>query len=208
MITTIYLIRHSKPNRNIIKYENDLIKNELTPLSVEGEKIAKDLANFPFFQNIDVIYSSHYTRTIETVKYLAEKVNKQIIIEKDFGERIRKTNINNITPPDYEKRQFKDHLFKLEGGESFNEVIKRYNDAITKVLNNNKGKNILIASHSTAILMYLTKYCDYDIDKLEFTYKDKLLLNGKIETPEIFKLTFEDDELTDIINLRLEKLYK
>lgn len=209
MKTTVYLMRHSKPNRNILNYENNhLLKNEITPLTTEGEERARKLANLPFFKNIDVIYSSHYTRAIATVKYLAKKLDKQINIEEAFCERIRKKDEKTVTPLDFEKRQFKDHSFKLEGGESFNDVVERYYGALKKVLEKDKGKNILIATHSAAMLMTLTKWCDYDIDKLEFTYKDKKILEEKIEAPEIFKLTFEDNHLIDISNLRIEGIYK
>jgi len=209
MKTTVYLMRHSKPNRTILNYEkNHLLRNEITPLTIEGEEIAKQLADLPYFQNIDVIYSSHYTRALATVKYLAEKLNKQINIEEAFCERIRKTDEETITPPHFELQQFKDHTFKLKGGESLNEVVKRYNEALNKVLNENKGKTIVIASHSAAMLMMFTKWCDYDPDKLEFTYKGKKILDGKIEAPEIFKLIFEDNELINISNLRLDGIYK
>ncbi|MBR2833521.1 MAG: histidine phosphatase family protein [Bacilli bacterium] len=209
MQTTVYLMRHSKPNRTILNYENNhLLKNEITPLTVEGENRARKLADLPFFQNIDVIYSSHYTRAIATVKYLAEKLGKPINIEEAFCERIRKAEEETITPPNFELRQFKDHSFKLKGGESLNEVVKRYNEALNKVLNENEGKNIVIASHSAAMLMMLTKWCDYDTDKLEFSYKGKKVLDGKIDAPEIFKLTFENNNLIDIGNLRLDGIYK
>lgn len=208
MQTIVYLIRHSKPNRNVLNYkENCLMENELTPLSLLGEDDAKTLADLEFLQDIDIIYSSHYTRAIETAKYLAEKLDKQINIEMAFGERIRKTDVETITPKDFELRQFKDHSFKLKGGESFDEVFERYDKGLSRVLKENEGKKIVIVSHSVAMLMMFSKWCDYDIDKLEFTYKGKKILGGEIDAPEMFKLVFEDDELIDISNLRLEGIY-
>ena len=93
-------------------------------------------------------------------------------------------------------------------GKRYDEVFNRYSKALSKVLNENEVKTIAIFSHVVAMLMTFTKWCDLNIDKLEFTYKGKNVLDGKIDAPEIFKLVFEKEELINISNLRLENVYK
>lgn len=65
-MTTLYLIRHSKPlkvNNNSNK-DSLQIQNEKLSLSVEGENIAREKMNNKELSNIDIIYSSNYVRTI------------------------------------------------------------------------------------------------------------------------------------------------
>lgn len=74
-MTTIYLIRHSKPMKvnNTFNKDNLQLQNEKSSLSIEGEQIAKDKLNKKDFDGIDIIFSSNYVRTIQTAKYLSEK---------------------------------------------------------------------------------------------------------------------------------------
>lgn len=88
--TVIYLVRHSdqlKHSANYQSKDNEQIKNEKIILSVEGEKKAEKLSKHEELQNIDVLYSSNYTRAIATAKYLALENNIQISIDERLGER-------------------------------------------------------------------------------------------------------------------------
>ena len=69
-MTTIYLIRHSKKldTNNYSNDDNLQIQNEKYCLSIKGEEIAKERLNNPEFNNIDVLFSSNYVRTIQTAK--------------------------------------------------------------------------------------------------------------------------------------------
>ena len=79
-MTTIYLIRHSKPMKvnNSLSNDNLQIQNEKQFLSIEGEQIAQNKLNNTELDNIDVLFSSNYVRTMQTAKYLAEKNNLEI----------------------------------------------------------------------------------------------------------------------------------
>ena len=74
-MTTIYLIRHSKPLKvnNSLNNDNLQIQNEKSSLSIEGEQIAKEKLSNNEFDNLDVLYSSSYVRAIQTSKYLTIK---------------------------------------------------------------------------------------------------------------------------------------
>lgn len=75
-MTTIYLIRHSKPMKvnNTFNKDNLQLQNEKSSLSIMGEQIAKEKLNKKEFDDIDIIFSSNYVRTIQTAKYLSEKI--------------------------------------------------------------------------------------------------------------------------------------
>lgn len=88
--TIVYLIRHSEQLKIKGKYssnENEQQKNEKIVLSIEGERKAKELSDKKELQNIDVVYSSNYTRAIATAKYIANKNNLEINVDERLGER-------------------------------------------------------------------------------------------------------------------------
>ena len=93
MNTTIYLIRHSTrlSTQRIDEYNNNdstTLKREKIILSVSGEKRAETLANEAELQNIDKIYASNCVRTLQTAKYMMEKQNLNITIDKRLDERV------------------------------------------------------------------------------------------------------------------------
>lgn len=202
-MTTIYLIRHSK----IFKVNNELnrdnlqIKNEKYSLSIEGELLAQNKMSNPIFNNIDVLYSSNYVRAIQTAKYLAEKLNLEINIISDLGERKFGVSSWDELPEKFERKQFLDENYKIGDGESQNEVRVRMLSAITKMLDENKDKNIAIVSHGTAISYLLKEWCNIELidNKLRYCFNDKVLLHGHIDNCMAFKLEFDNNN--KIVNI-------
>ena len=160
MSTTIYLIRHSKPLKvnNNLNNDNLQIQNEKSSLSIEGEQIAKEKLNNKEFNNIDVLYSSNYVRTIQTAKYLAENNNIEINIMSNLGERKFGIDSWNQLPENFERKQILDENYKIGTGENQKEVRDRMYFAIIKILNENKNKRIAIVSHATAISFLIKKW--------------------------------------------------
>ena len=92
MNTIVYLIRHSEKldMKYIDRYyddENYQITREKRILSAEGERKANILSKQKEFDKVDVIYSSSYVRTIQTAKYLAERLDKKIHVNRNLNER-------------------------------------------------------------------------------------------------------------------------
>ena len=86
--TYIYLIRHSEQLRTQDNdFEDSQIANEKRILTKEGEKKAEEISKLEELKNIDVLWSSNYTRAILTAKYIADENNIEINIDKDLGER-------------------------------------------------------------------------------------------------------------------------
>lgn len=215
METTVYLIRHSIRLNNdyIANYntsQNETILREKIVLSSEGEKRAEILSNEQELQNLDVIYASNCVRTLQTAKYIIEKQNLKVNIDERFDER-RVGKTNDTLVKDWFVRQYLDENYKTEGGESQKEVRERFTQALTEVLNNNKGKRIAIFSHGYAITFFIMTWCKFeymgDKDNLKFTFGDKEILNKKINAPEVFKLKFSDNnDLIDIENIEFDDL--
>lgn len=194
---TIYLVRHSVPYKNI-SYENssldDYTQNILTPLSSEGEKNAKKIADKYFSNNINYLCSSEYSRAINTAKYIAETNNIAINIFSNFNER-KLGNTKNIKE-DFWLKQLKNENIKTKNGESQQEVRNRMLKGIKIVLNSIiDNESAVIISHATAITFLLMNWCeliDFSLEgkKRHLKYKNKTIINDSFKTPEIFKLTF------------------
>ena len=208
-MTTIYLIRHSKPMKvnNTFNKDNLQLQNEKSSLSIEGEQIAKEKLNKKEFDDIDIIFSSNYVRTIQTAKYLSEKNSAEINVISDLGERKFGLDSWDELPDNFERKQFLDENYKLNNGENQNEVRNRMYSAIMKILNEYPNKRIAIVSHATAISYLLKKWCDVNIidDKLRYSFKNEIVLDGYFNYCETFKLVFDkENKLIDIKNIKLD----
>lgn len=207
-MTTIYLIRHSKPLKvnNSLNTDNLQIQNEKSSLSIEGEQIAQEKLNKDEFANIDVLFSSNYVRAIQTAKYLSDKNDLEINIISDLGERKFGIDSWEQLPENFERKQFLDENYKIGDGESQKEVSNRMYSAIMKILEENKNKRIAIVSHATAISYLLKKWCDIQVidDKLRYSFNDNIILDGYFNYCETFKLVFDDNnKIINIENIKL-----
>ena len=211
-MTTLYLIRHSvRMPLKTIKYnttQDKLILNEKIILSSDGESRAKLLSEKEELQNIDVVYASNCVRTLQTAKYIIEKQNLSVTIDDRLDER-RVGIPNDDIYPDWFERQYKDENFKTVGGESQKDVRNRMDEAITEILKQHKDKRIAIFSHGYAITFYLLKYCkltNLTDEKFTFEFNNKIIFDKKINAPEVFKLTFDNEELMSIESIEFEDI--
>ena len=211
-MTTVFISRHSEPFRDLLGNYNAnetlQIRNEKNPLSVEGELKSKRLSELKELQDIDVIYSSHYVRAMATAKYISEKNDIKLDVDERFGERKFGINDWSLMPKDFFEHQALDWDYKIGDGESLNEVSFRIKDALIDVLNNYKGKKIMIVSHGTALTTMLKDWCDIKLNmetkNFNYYFKDKLFFEGKWGAPELFKLEFDDENrLCNIENIKL-----
>ena len=198
---TIYLIRHSAPFIEIDNYANsdNILWSEFNRnmiLSSKGEENAKKLCNIDELKDINEIYSSNSFRAIGTAKYLAESNNLKIklddrINEREFGVKYIKDLPNNFT-----KISFDDKTFKVNYGESLNDVDNRFNSFIGDLLDNNSGK-IVIVMHGIILLSYLKNICnhfEFDGKNFNIKYNNNLILNGTPKNPSVYKIEFDNNK--------------
>ena len=204
-MTTIYLMRHSKPLKvdNVFNTDNLQIQNEKSILSIEGEEIAKEKSNNKELENIDVVYSSNYVRAIQTAKYIAGKNNLDINIVSDLGERKFGIDSWDELPEGFEKKQLIDENYKIGNGESQIEVRERMYNTIMRIVSDNKGKRVAVVSHATAICFLLKKWCSIEISegKGNITFNGKTVFNGTLDYCVTFKLEFDGNNLVNIENI-------
>lgn len=206
-MTTVYICRHSVPFKEHRGKElNSLDKltiNMMSPLSVLGEKKAERLSEY--LKNIDVVWSSNYSRAMSTAKYIAYKNDLKVNVDERLGERIH-GNLDNIDIKEFYNNQMVYEDYKLDNGESRIEVTKRMLDSLYEILEENNNKNIFICSHSTSIIFLLMKWCTIDYDNKVLNYNNKFLFDFmNWNAPELFKLTFDNKELINIEHIKGEE---
>ncbi len=195
-MTIIYLMRHSRGNfdRTFINTDEPFqLENEKYILSVEGERKAKKYSKLEELKDISFVVSSNYVRSMATAKYIAHFNNIPLYVDDDFNER--KFGVDDIKkiPQNFFVRQMEDENYKLENGESRNEVKKRMLKGLVKVMKKNLNKKAVIVSHASSIAFLLTKWCSVEMinSKYVIKFKGKEIING-FDSPELLKLEFDD----------------
>jgi len=134
---------------------------------------------------IDVIYSSPYKRTMDTISPLAQALKQEIHTISDLRERSIGCWVEDFD--DFCKRQWDDFNYKLDHGESLNEVQARSMSALKFLLDKHKNQVLIISTHGTA----LSAIINY--------YEPSFLLDGfesiRHKMPLIMRFDFEDDRL-------------
>ena len=213
-MTTVYFIRHSVrfKNSNILSYNTpyeNYMKDEKIILDVEGENRARILSEEDEFKHIDKIYASDMVRSQATAKYFCNKFNLGLNIDCRLNER-RCGIPNDKEFPDWFQRQYLDENFKTVGGESQVDVRNRVLEFFDEMLEENKDKTIAVFAHGYAITFSILKWCKLiGIDEnkvLTIEYNGKPLINKRLNAPEVFKMTFDNKELTNIELLEFDDL--
>lgn len=198
METVVYLIRHSdvtpKSNvKNVSMHDDWQLANEKAFLSVSGERRAEALSKKEELQNLDAVYSSNYSRALQTAKYIALENNTIINVDDRLNER-RIGNLGDMEINEFHKSQAKDFDFKLSGGESLSQTKKRMTEAMKNILMFESENRVAVVTHSTALTCLLSAWCEsgrnYD-DEIILSYNGETIIDGHFTTPMVFKVVFD-----------------
>ncbi len=198
-MTVIYLIKHAeeleeKGIKNV--NESSQLSNEKFILSVKGEKQAQELSENLELQNIDVLWSSSYSRAKGTAKYIASKNNLNINIDESLNER-KLGNMEDLANWMKDKKYgvvqsyLLDQKYKGRNGESCEEATVRITKFLNFILGEYSNKRVALVSHGAVLSFLLTNWC-------EVNKEGKLIWNNQIieiKEPSITKLVFKDKEL-------------
>lgn len=156
-MTRIYFVRHAEPDRSV---HDDRTR----PLTEEGLRDSLEVTRVLKNKNVDVIISSPYKRSMDTIGDLAKTLGKEIYTDDDFRER-NAGGWHGDNFLEYIKNQWADFNYHIKDGESLNEVQLRNVRALKKVLSSYKDKNVVIATHGTALSTILNYYYpQYDFE--------------------------------------------
>lgn len=184
MRTIIYMVRHAES-----PFEHG--QERTRGLSPEGLEEAKRVVEF--FENVDVHYmaSSSYTRAKQTILYLAESKSLDIVEFEELVERPIKGLDYKATWDVLEeaiRRSFIDKDFALEGGETTRAAQQRSIPIIEKLLEEQRGKNIVIGTHGNIMTIIMNYYDEqYGYNFWNSTSK-----------PDIYKMTFHRNQLEQV----------
>ena len=202
--TIVYLIRHAETlDENGIRKtrEDSQLINEKEILSVEGEEQARKLSENKELQNLDVIWSSSYTRAKATAKYIAKANNLPFNLDNDLSER-KLGNLKELgefmkdkATRDPSQEQLLDRTFRTSDGESAEQTKDRMNKFFNRILKEYCGQRVAVVSHGGSVKFFLLNWCKVNED-MKLVYNNERILN--IKSPCLLKLTFRENELIDL----------
>ena len=205
--TIIYLIRHAETTQeNGIRNTNEdsQMINEKEILSVQGEEQAKKLSEYAELNDIDIIWSSSYTRAKATAKYIANNNKLPINIDSNLNER-KLGNLKELgefmkdkKTRDPSQEQLLDRKFKTSDGESAEDTRKRMTKFFDRILKEYKGKKIAVVSHGGSIKFFLLNWCEVN-QEVRLIYNNTVL---DITSPCLLKMTFRENKLVKIEQMK------
>jgi len=145
---SVYFVRHAEPDHN-------WIEDRTRPLTEEGIQDSDKVLNFFKGKQIHAFFSSPYTRSLDTIKPIAEYFGKKIKTDERFRERKAGDSSNNW---EMIKKRWDDLNFHELGGESIKNVQERNIEALHEILVENKDINIVIGTHGTALSSIINYY--------------------------------------------------
>lgn len=182
---------------NVIHLKETTFKSarEKTMLSKKGEENAISLTKMKVLEGIEVVYTSEYFGAMDTGKYLAEEKRIDLVIDKRLNERV----VGNLGTNEFrylKGMQEHDFNFKLDEGESINDVQKRMEDFLLDVLISPE-KNIVIVTHNIALMSLIAKYCNkgYNLyDRLILDYHDEVIFDGTFHGMDLIEFVYDEDK--------------
>ncbi|MEQ1681698.1 MAG: histidine phosphatase family protein [Nitrospira sp.] len=149
--TTIYLVRHGESQLNLEKHVSGQLD---TPLSPEGHRLSRVLAEQLCDVRFTGIYTSALRRTVETARPTATVHGLTIQNHAAFNEQhfgVLEGRFRDERDAEAEalwKARKQDKRFhRIPGGERFIDLAERVKDALRDILAHEVGGTILIVGH-------------------------------------------------------------
>ena len=187
--TNIIFVRHCQ---SLHPYSDDRTR----PLTEEGLKDREVVVETLKDRRIDVVFSSPYKRSVDTVQPVADLFDLPVRMEERFHERVYGVNSR-----EFRIKRWEDLSLAEENGESLKSVQDRNMEALKEVLVEYRGKTVVIGTHGTALSTIL-HYYDNSFNAYDF-YR---IVNW---TPYVVELVFDGDKLLEKKELaHVEKTYQ
>ncbi|MCM3132228.1 histidine phosphatase family protein [Paenibacillus polysaccharolyticus] len=150
--TSLYFVRHVE-SRFIEGQERE------RGLTEQGDLDAEKVAQLLHKEDVEVFYSSPYLRAVHTIQRLADLCKKPVLIHEDLRERA--LSVSHVKRDDFleAKRQlYHDASFAFPGGESGIEARARAINMIEQMLDEHRGKKIVIGTHGDIMTLIFQHY--------------------------------------------------
>ncbi|GLI83463.1 phosphoglycerate mutase [Rossellomorea marisflavi] len=187
MNTIIYLIRHGDSPKT---GEAERLRG----LSEKGQADAERVTELLKDEGIDVFVSSPYKRAVLTIEELASLSGKDVLLYEELKERVFSSGVNRMADAELYpllEKSFKNPHYSLPGAESNAGCQVRAVEVVKKLLSLHQGHKIAVGTHG-AVMTLMIQHFD------ERVGLDFLLGTSK---PDIYKLTFDGEELIEVERL-------
>jgi len=170
-MTRLFLTRHGETEWNKEGRMQGWGDSPLTPLGIrQGEWLRDRMIE----TQIDVIYTSPLGRAYKTAEII--RGDRDIkIIESDGLKEIRLGKWEGLSQDEIQKRDLMNYFnfwnepskyIPTYGAETFYELVERSCDCINEILRKEKGKNILIVTHTVTLKAYLCSLQSREVDTI------------------------------------------
>lgn len=184
--TFVYMVRHGESPKE---------GNERTRgLTEKGQMDAQQLTSILEGEEIDVVISSPYTRSILTVEKLAQQMGKEVLVFEGLKEKVFSAEDERIADKELlplVQKSFLDPNYALKGGESNADCQKRAVKVLNELLVIYREKKIVIGTHGAVMTLMMSFYDNkFDLDFLH-----------NLTKPDIYKMEFNEQELITVQRL-------
>lgn len=169
-MTTVYMVRHGETDWNRahrMQGWSDI------PLNERGREQAAFAAKALALVPLDVIYTSPLKRAEKTAEIIRGERNISLFAEKGFIEiNLGKWDghtpeeMDALYPGQYDIWRSTPGDVHIDGGETFAKVQERAWKAFLSMVNEEKGKHILLVSHMGCLSTILFKIAGYPLNDL------------------------------------------
>lgn len=186
MKRTLFLVRHGETLFNQQKKIQGWCDSPLTQKGVAQACMVKKY----FLQNnirIDSAYTSTSERAVDTLELITSKPYTRIKELKEWNFGTYEGESVSLNPP----LPYGDY-FEQFGGEREHQFRTRVSTALQKIMNQDKGENILVVSHGAACRQFMRNW----------EHKSTVDQKSRIGNCCVLKFDYEDEQFTlvDIIN--------
>ena len=179
--TRLYLVRHGEL---VTSKEWRYVGQMDVELNETGKKQIQNLSSRLSSEQIEMIFSSDLTRTIESAEIIGNKleiINEPIseLREINLGvwEGLTLEEIEESFPEDLVKRSEDIKDFRIINGESFSDVTKRVIPKIMGIIEDNAGKRILVIAHGGVNRIIIADALGLDINNIPRLEQNYACLN-------------------------------
>ena len=158
-MTTVYLIRHAQAEGNANHFMQGNMETAITPTGYR--QIAALRERFAAVA-VDAVYSSDLRRAVETAEAVGKPKGLPVLTDRAFREADvgvwegRSTgDIAQNDPEQFDAFLHRMDLWRVEGGETPQQVLDRFLPALERVRRENEGKTAVIVSHGYALRIVL-----------------------------------------------------
>ena len=185
-MTRLYLTRHGQTEWNL---EGRMQGSKNSNLTSKGIEQAMQLGKWLEATHIDIVYSSSSGRALHTTELIVGDRNLPIVSLDELKEihlgpwegetfDVIKENFYE----QYEAFWNTPHLLKDFPGETFENFKTRVVSAITKIVNENEGKDVLVVAHALVLKFILSYFENTPLEKL---FDDRIIQSTSLSVVEL-----------------------